>query len=270
MTRSLLIVTILALFGSLVGATPAMAQGEPGTHAGITTSGYGEASGPAESATLEFLIIDEQSFYGGPPQAAPVEATPGAMARETVAPIIDAIEASGLAESVEVVVPVVRELYNQAPLARIEVTVANPDREGLASLVTEVTRAAAGERLLLGYVGARFETSDCATLEREAREAALADAESRAGIQAELLGVELGDVVASSDVAASGLVNPYGGQPTSASNCDPTGSAFSGGQFGPGGTLPSFDLASDTGEVEIYRQLQVTYAIEGSEATPAA
>ncbi len=271
MTRSLLIVMILALCGSLAGATPALAQSDTDASPGITTTGYGEASAPAESASLEFLIIDEQSFYGGPPQAAPVEATPGAIARETVAPITDAIEATGLAESVEVVVPVVRELYNQAPLARIEVTVANPDLDGLANLVTEVTRAAAGDRLLLGYVGARFETSDCATLERGAREAALAEAQTRAGIQAELLGVGLGDVVASVDVdATAGVANLYGAQPTSASNCDPMGSATSGGDFGSGGSLPRFDPTSNSGEVEVYRQVQVTFAIAASEATPAA
>lgn len=271
MTRSLLIVMILALFGSLVGAAPAIAQGEPGVRAGITTTGYGEASAAAESVSMEFVIVDEQAFYGGPPQQAPVEATPGAMARETVAPIVDALEASGAVESVEVVVPMVSLLYAQAPLARIDVTVANPDLAGMTSVVTEVSRAAAGERLLVGYVGARFETSDCATLERGAREAALAEAQTRAGIQAELLGVGLGDVVASVDVdATTGVANLYGAQPTSASNCDPMGSATSGGDFGSGGSLPRFDPTSNSGEVEVYRQVQVTFAIAASEATPAA
>ena len=270
MTRSMLIVTILALFGSLAVGAPAIAQREPDARVGITTTGHGEASGPAESATLEFLIVDEQAFYGGPPQAAPVEATPGAMARETVAPITDVIEASGLAESVEVVVPVVRELYNQSPLVRIEVTVANPDLDALATLVTEVSRAAGGERLLVAYVGARFETSDCATLEREARAAALADAEGRATIQAELLGVGLGTVVASVDVDVTGSAVPYGSPVASGSNCDAVASVDSLGQFTVGATLPRFDPMSDSGEVEIYRQLQVTFAIDGTEATPAA
>lgn len=271
MTRSLLIVTILVLCGSLAGTAPVLAQGDAGIQAGITTTGYGEASAPAESAALEFLIISQDAFYGGSPQAPEVEATPGALARETVGPIADAIEASGAVESVEVVIPLTSDFYSQAPLARIDVTVANPDLDGLTSLVNDVTQAAAGERLLVGYVGAQFETSDCATLERDAREAALADAQSRAGIQAELLGVELGEVVASTDIdAASGLATLYGAQGVSGSNCDPAGLSFPDSGFTSGVMLPRFDPALDSGEVEVYRQLQVTFAIDASEATPTS
>lgn len=271
MTRSFSIVAILTLFASLTLAAPAMAQGEPGVHAGITTIGYGMASAPAESARLEFLIIDQDTFYGGPPLAPEVEATPGAMARKTVAPITDAIEASGAAESVDVVIPVVLEPYSQPSLARIDVTVANPDLDGLTDLVNVVTQAAAGERLLVGYVGAQFEASDCASLERDAREAALSEARSRADIQAELLGVGLGEVVASADLDTSaGAALLYGLPVASASNCDAFGSANSAGQFSPGATLPRFDPTSDSGEVEIHRQLQVTFAIDAGEATPAA
>jgi len=271
MQRSSSIIMILALFGSLVAASPVMAQGDTGVHAGITTLGYGMASAPAESARMEFLIIDQDTLYGGPPLAPQVEATPGAMAREAVAPITDAIDASGAAESVEVVTPVVYEPYSQPSLARIEVTVANPDLEGLTNLVNVATQAAAGERLLVGYVGARFETSDCASLERDARETALAEAGARAEIQADLLEVGLGEVVASVDVDVSGgLGDLYGGQPASASNCDPLGSAIAGGQFGLGVTLPRFDPTVDSGEVEVHRQLRVTFAIDAGEATPAA
>ncbi len=271
MTRSLLIVTILALFGSLAAVAPALAQGDGGIQAGITTTGYGEASAPAESARVEFLIVSQDAFYGGPPQAPEVEATPGAMARETVAPIADATEANDAVESVEVVIPLVTDFYSQAPLARIDVTVANPDLDGLTSLVNDVTQAAAGERLLVGYVGAQFETSDCATLERDSREAALGDARSRAGIQAGLLGVSLGDVIATADLDTSGAAALlYGVEVASASNCDAVGSASSAGQFASGATLPRFDPTSDSGEVEIYRQLRVTFAIEESEATPVS
>ncbi len=269
MTRSLRLVTILMLFGSLALASPAMAQGEPGGHAGITVTGYGMASAPAESANLEFLIVDQDVFFGGPPQAPEVEATPGSMARETVAPIVDAIEASESVESVEVVIPLVSEIYSQAPLARIDVMVANPDLDGLSTLVNDVTQAAAGERLLVGYVGAQFETADCATLERAAREAALADARDRAAIQAELLEVGLGEVVASADLDAAGDVALlYGAQGASASNCDAVGSASAGGQFGPSASLPGFDPTSDSGEVEVHRQLRVTFAIDSAGATP--
>ncbi len=264
MTRSLLIVTILALFGPQALASPALAQ----EAAGITTIGYGMASAPAESATLEFLIIDEQSFYGGPPQAAPVEATPGAMVRETVAPITEVIEGNDAVERVDVSVPLITELYSQAALARIEVSVVEPDLVGLTNLIADVVRAASSERLLIGYVGARFETSDCATLERDAREAALADAQGRAGIQAGLLGFGLGEVVASADLDTSGIAaQVYGPLVAPASNCDAVASASSASQYSPGASLPRFDPTSDSGEVEVHRQVRVTFAIEVSEAT---
>ncbi len=273
MTRSMSIVTILALFGSLTLASlaSAAAQDAPGAGGGVTITGSGMASGPAESASMEFLIVSQDAFYGGPPQAPEVEATPGAMARDTVRPIVDAIEASGAVESIEVVIPLTTEFYSQSPLARIDVTVANPDLDGLTSLVNVVTQAAAGERLLVGYVGGHFETSGCATLERDAREAALADAQFRGGIQAELLGVGLGEVVATADVDTFSVeALTYGAPVAPASNCDAVVSASSVGQFSPGATLPRFDPTSDSGQVEIHRQVQVTFAIDGAESTPAS
>ncbi len=271
MTRSLVIVTILALVGSLAAISPAIAQGDLAVQAGITTTGYGEASAPAASVRLEFLIISQDVFFGGAPQAPQVEDTPGAMAQETVFPIVDAIQDSGMVESVGVVVPLTTEPFSQGPLARIDVVVPNPDLAGLTSLVTGVVQAAAGDRLLVGYVGAQFEASDCAALERDAREAALTDAEDRAGIQADLLGVALGDVVAVVDVdSETSQASFYGARATFANNCDPAGSAIAEGSYGPGATLPRFDPTVDSGAVEVHRQLQVTFVIDASEATPAA
>lgn len=270
MTRSLVIVTIFALVGSLAASSAAAAQGDLIVPAGITTTGYGEASAPADSARVEFLILSEDVFFGGPPLAPQVEATPGAMARDTVAPIVEALEGNDAVESVEVDIPLITELYSQSPLARIEVSVLDPDLEGLSSLVNDATQAAAGERLLVGYVGAQFETSDCATLERAAREAAVADARTRAGIQAELLEVTLGEVVAAADVDLSGLAALVYALPVEpASNCDPVAPASSAGQYSPGASLPRFDPTSDSGEIDVSRQLRVTFAIDASEATPA-
>ncbi len=269
MTRSMSIVTILALFGSLFLASlaPAAAQDPPVAGGGVTVTGYGMASGPAESVQLEFLISDQDTLYGGPPLGPQVEATPGAEARETVGAIEAAIAAYEGVESVEVVVPLFSELFGPASVARIMVTVVAPDRDGLTGLVTAVVQAAAADRLLISYVGAMFETSDCATLEGDARQAAFEDARGQAEVQATALGVTLGAVAGSSDVEASSI--DFGSLGVVGSNCDAVGSASSLGQFSPGATLPRFDPTADSGEVEVYRQVRVTFAIDGAEATPA-
>lgn len=272
MRRSMAIVTVLALAGCVFGATGALAQEGPGQQPGITTTGYGEASAPAESADLEFLLFDE-TYYGGPPPFPEVEATPGAEARETVAPIVEAIETRDSIESVEVVVPLTSGLYGgPPPIARIEVTVSNPDLDMLTSLITGVTQAAASERLLVGHVGAAFATADCQALEREARQAALDDGRSRAEVQASLLGVGLGEVISSTDVdiLSSPGFGLYGSPLAASGGCDPPVSASVSGEFTPGITLPGFDPATHSGEVEVYRQLQITFAIEDSAATPVA
>ena len=272
MRRSMSIVTVLALLGSMLGATAALAQDGPSVQSGITVTGYGEATAPAESANLQLLIINEESFYGGPPQAPQVEATPGAAARSTVAPIVEAIEASESVESVEVVLPLVTDFYGgPAPVARIDVAVSNPDLAMLTGLITGATQAAAEERLLVGRIGASFETSDCQALETEARQSALDDARSRAGIQAGVLGVSLGEVISSVDVDVTGLeLNVYGLPVAPDGSCAPPVSSGNAGAVGPGITLPTFDPTSDSGEVEVYRQVQVTFAIDVAGATPAS
>ena len=270
MKRSFVVVLLFALAATLASPAAVSSQAASEDLAGITVTGYGEASAPAESAAVQFTIVSD-SFYGGPPQAPEVEATPGAEARATVAPIVDALGAVEGVEDVTVAIPMISAPYSPAPVARLEVTVTAPDLDMLTRLVTTATQAAAAERLMVGYVGARFEASDCATLEREARQAALDDARRQAEIQAEVLGVGLGDIVASVDVTAAASTDPYYGLPVpSASGCDPE---IPAGRFGDPAlaiTLPPFDPTRDSGEVEVYRQVQVTFAIAGDTATPAA
>ncbi|HEV2106971.1 MAG TPA: SIMPL domain-containing protein, partial [Thermomicrobiales bacterium] len=129
-------------------------------------------------------------------------------------------------------------------------------------------RAAAEQRLFVGYVGASYEAADCQTLEREARQAAIDDARSRAEIQAALLGVQLGDVIASSDVDPypSQAFGPYGPIPAPSGGCEPQAPPGFGGDVAPAVTLPPFDPTSQSDEVEVYRQLRITFAIEGQGA----
>lgn len=263
MKRSFVVVLMSALVAGLAGPDAVASQFAPGMP-GITTIGYGEATAAAESASMEVIIFDSNSFMG-PPPLPEAEATPGATARGTAGPIADAIAAIEGVENIEIVVPQVANPFGApVPLARITFTVANPDHALLQELVTAAAQAAASDRLSLAHVGARFETSDCASLEREARQAALDDARRQAEAQAEVLSVGLGEVVATSDV--NSLYGPFG----IGSGCGPEAPAESFGDPAMGITLPPLDPTRDSAEIEVYRQVQVTFAIGDGAATPAA
>lgn len=269
MSRSFVVVVIVcfALVGSLFGVPGAFAQNGSGETAGITTTGFGLASGTAVAANLQFLIT-RGDFYGGPPQAPQVEATPGAESRSLMEPIAEAVEGLDGVESVEVIVsPVQTQYYGRFgdAVARLDVRLTEPDLAGLTNLLYDVTGAAAEQRLFVGYVGASYEAADCDTLEREARQAAIADARGRAEIQAELLEVELGDVTGSADIDAySGIqFGPYGTIPGSSGGCNPIAPTGLGGESAPAVTFPPFDPTSQSDEVEVYRQVQITFAIAG-------
>ena len=270
MLRSFIGVAVLcfALVGGLFGVPGAMAQEGSSDETGITTTGYGLSSGTAAAANLQFLI-SAGDFYGGPPQPPQVEATPGAESRALMAPIAEAVEAMDSVESVEVVVSPVQTGFSGRfgdAVARLDIRMTDPDLEGLTSLLYDVTGAAAQQRLFIAYVGASYEAEDCDTLEREARQAAIEDARGRAEIQAELLDVELGEVIGSADVDAySGIqFGPYGTIPGPVGGCNPQAPTGFGGESAPAVTFPPFDPTSQSDEVEVYRQIQITFAIAGA------
>src|SRR5262249_14107219 len=94
-----------------------------------------------------------------------------------------------------------------------------------------------------------------------AREAAIADARARAAVQADLLKVRLGDVIASSDVpAATATTLNYFGVAVPLNGCAPV--APSVALNGPGltVTVAAFDPTADP-EVEVYSQINLTFAI---------
>jgi len=268
MTRSRLIVTFLTLV-ALFGVSPALAQQSTQANT-ITSTGYGEASAPAAAADIQIVISNQETLYGGPSLPPQVEATPGAEAQASVAPVADALSGAGV-ETVAIVIPPYRDPYGGPPaVARIDVTVTSPDLAMLTSLVTTAVQAAAGERLVVTYVGVRYTAGDCHALEQAAREAALEDARGKAGIQAGLLGADLGEVIATRDVIATPSFESiiYGAVPAAQSNCDaavpPVSSTVTSVTF------PRFDPTADSGEVEVYRTVEVTFGMTGSGATPAS
>lgn len=244
-----------------VGASPA----------GITVVGYGEASAPAETATLQILVSDVN--FGGPVVPRP-NAVPGEAERESVGPLVEALVTAGIAEDdiAIVVSPVLNQFYGPGGpgVARVDVVVDEPTRERIDELVSAAVVGAAEENLVIGQVGVGYGVADCAALDREARQAAFADAEDRADLQAEVMGLTRGDVVGSSDVpAGSASFDPYLGLASSSQRaCAPPTQELA---IGASVSLPSYDPTGDP-EVSVYAQVAVTFALDGpsAEATPTA
>jgi uncharacterized protein YggE len=252
------VVVGLVLLGLLV-ATTRMATAQEPTSGGVTTVGVGEASAPADTAHLQIVIATGDAFMM--PEEAEVDASPAAAEEEDfatqLAPIVDAIVDQGIERSVAAVVvsPTGDEPFGpgRPSAGRIDVTVADPTRDGLDALLKAVASAADERGLFVDQVGAAYEVDDCAAIEREAREAAIADARARAEVQAELLGVRIGPVTASVDAPHAGL---FGG----------AGCGFEGGGtyisegYGVPVTLPTYDPGAEP-EVEVYVLITLTFAI---------
>jgi len=238
---------------------------------GITVVGYGEASAPAETAELQILVSEVN--FGGPVAPRP-DAVPGEAERESVGPLVEALVGAGIAEDdISVVVsPVLNQFFGPGGpgIARVDVVVDEPTRERIDELLSLAVVGAAEENLLVGQVGAGYGVADCAALDREAREAAFADAEDRADLQAEVMGLTRGDAIGSSDVPAGiASFDPYFDLTSSSQRaCAPATPEL---VIGASVSLPSYDPTGDP-EVSVYAQVAVTFAIDGTntEATPTA
>lgn len=256
MGRKSMVTLVLTFFlGSAVWAAPiTSAQDVPSAATGVTVIGYGEASAPAETATL-LLSINETEYQG--PQSVQPGATPGAEEREIVAPAVASLVDAGVAEDdIDVITgPSVANTagFSGPAIAILRITLDAPTMEGLNGLIDAASVGAAEENLIVGGVGATYGVEDCDALDRQAREAAVADARDRADVQAELLEVTLGDVTGSNDLP-TGYYGPGGG----VNGCSPV-STF-------GFPFESFNYSSfdPTAEpvVEIYAQVQLSFSIE--------
>lgn len=256
MGRTSTMTLVLAfLFGSCLLAAPAAASQEiaAGT-TGVSVIGYGEASAPAESATL--LLSLNEANYGGPPSPEP-GATPGTEEREKTAPVVASLVDAGVSEDdIEVITgPSIANSgsFSGPTTAVLRIALDDaPTLDWINGLIDAAGVGAADESLLVGGVVALYEVDDCDALDREAREAAIEDARARADVQAELLGVTLGDITGSSDLP-SGFYGPA----TESSGCAPLSTFGSPFDFF---SYRSFDPTAEP-VVEIYAQVQLTFAI---------
>ena len=270
--QALLLAGALALTGAAAPLGEADAQDaaqEPAR--GITVIGYGLASAPAETAELQ-MIASQTDF--GPPRAPDPGATPGAEEREAIGPMVDSLIDAGVPEDdIEVVIsPVIGNFYGPGGpgIARVDVNLPNPTTERITELINAGTVGAAEEDLVVELIGVGYGVADCAPLQRQSRAAALTDAQTRAGLQADLMGLNIGGPIAASDVPldyAQSLSAYYGATTPTDVACSPPAPAPTSGSPV---SVPPFDPTGGA-EVTVYSQVAVTYEIvAGTGATPAA
>lgn len=232
----------------------------------IEVVGYGVAKGPAERAILQMLIVRDQPFAESAQPTQAVSGTSGTTtptagsSRGSMTPVIDALLIAGVAEEQIQVVSSPSLIAactnsNRCSSTRIDVTVEQPTREFLNSVVNAVGQEVAQAGMTLHDVGVGYTVADCSALTRQARELATNDAKTRASQQAEVLGVTLGQLLVSSELAPD--------LPRDATGCPalPSGYADSWWTTGSSGlTVPSFDPAA-LPEAAVTVQVALAYAI---------
>lgn len=276
------LLTLAALGGRAEGAQ-GKAQDEGGQAAAgtqersITTVGYGQASVPAETVAMQF-VVSTQEAYGSPfPRLSPND-TLGDAERAAAEPIVQAIVDAGVPEdAIEVLTsPALGSGFGPQGgrgIYRLDFTVEGPDLtlERLNGIVNAAGQATAVEGQILGFVGARYLVADCGPVRLASREAANEDAMARAEEQAALIGVGLGEELRSVDgVAAAGSsdFSPYAGVlPTGVGGCDPATDPSVSFGVGASVSVPAFDPVAPA-EVAVYTEVAVTYAVDEDAAPP--
>ena len=247
------------------GASSRTADARPS----LVAVGYGEASAPAEIATLQLLIgpssfNDTMIISRSSPAGEPGASEPGAAEREAVEPIVQALRGAGVAaDDLDVVVsPAIGGGYYGPPGAeygvRLDVTLRQPTLEGMNELVNAAGAAAMENGLGLAQVGAGYTVADCAALVRQARERAIADCRATARQQADLLGTPLGALLLASDVPPT----TDGNAASPADRCaDPTAAPSPSSPWEISRlTVPAFNPTSPA-EATVRVQVSLTFAL---------
>jgi uncharacterized protein YggE len=238
----------------------------------IEVVGYGTASGPADGATLQLLVVRDVP-YGEESQPTPSSgsgvSSGSSQGRGSLAPLVDAIMGEGVDEAnVHVLTSPslisVCDNYSRCSSSRIDVTVAQPTLDQLNAIVDAVGKEAVSSGMTIQDVGVGYTAADCSPLTRKAREAATADAKKRAAEQAEVLGVGLGKLLVSSEEAPT--------DPRDASGCTipKTGYGDSWWTAGSAGlSVPSFDPSAPP-QATVTVQIALAYAINEEATTTSA
>jgi len=286
--RTFPLAAALVLLGVLAPAGGA-AQPSDGLEPSLIVTGVGEAAEPAAGATLQF-VVGAGAYYGipefgegvateeapgpsGPAPAGPYG--PPSLDEAALTPIVEALEAARVArEDIAVIIPVGGEFFGPfgPGTGQVLAEVRQPSREALGALVEAANAAALQAGLAMLYVGARYTADDCAALQQLAREAAVADARTRADGLVRALGIALGELIQVREApfggswVPEGVAAPIGLQGADA--CAPVSPAGTG-EYGPVGSSPPFDPAT-AGEVRTIVQVELTFALAAVAGTPAA
>lgn len=197
------------------GGTVYLAEIQPSTGGGasvpsLAVVGYGSASAPAEYATIQFLFSNQENFYGGPINNSgsgdDSGATPEPVEEQASTPIVDAMVAAGAPE--DGVSLVVSQSFTSSRYGppdalwfRLDIVLPAPELEVVTAIVNAAGRAGAADGFRMVQSGVAYGVADCSPLRSAAWENAVADARARAVTQADLLGVEIGDLLVSNETA---------------------------------------------------------------------
>lgn len=237
----------------------------------LIATGFGRAAAPAETATVQLVIVPSGEQFANPGFRPTPEASPEAEEEETgiAAPVIDAIMAAGFNR--QAINVVVSPVYGNASFYgggvstgfRIDVLVVDPRTEQLDALLTTAYNAASTNGLYVTAQGVLYNVNDCASLAQAARTAAIADAQSQAEQQAIALDAELGDLVEVSDaqsgsteLASCAAVVPRTDQPPPT---DPYGLRLGNGML----DAPSYNPVQTPEAVAEFR-VELTYLLAGT------
>lgn len=253
-------VAILALIAGLiwrpagVSATASTApagqfQIVPADQPSVVVQGNGMAAAPADSAQMQ-ILVRAGDMAASPDMGKEGVVGPPTVTTEQVQPVVDAIVAGGMpAEAVEVVVsPGFGGMFGPGT-AQVLVTFTADQLGLMTDVATAATTAVQDAGLFFDSVNASYAVADCAPLLREARQAAVDDARTRAEALAEALGLTLGSIV---------LANEVPNYAAPLSGCTPPSPGMD--VSGKGTYLPAFD-PSLPAEVQVYTQLNLAYAI---------
>lgn len=232
----------------------------------IVVNGYGQASAPADSASIQLLVQNMSGGYGGSGRdyGTPGPGIAGSVQVAAAVPIVDALVSAGVArDDIDVVASpsfssgACYAQNCQGPF-RIDITVDQPSLDRVTKVINQAAQAANDNELRVTDVGASYTMADCSTLERQARQTAIQDAQKEAAQQAQLLHVRLNTMVEVSDASDDA------GTSSSSSCSGPVNATTSGSSSQSRSTnamtVPDFDPKTPTNAVAEVT-VKLTYSI---------
>jgi uncharacterized protein YggE len=263
---------VAAIFpiGGGVGGDNVPAIQADSTAIGITGTGYGKATAPADTAVLQFALSAWPKGFGPVAILCASGCTPrptsavgigDLFAEETLRTVIDAVAtAGGDRDSIKIDVT---EQTLPHMLPQSQPTYSEPKVNGTLSVtVREIENVAAVAQAGLDAVAAlteidaqldmislAYQVTDCATLRHAAGQAAAEDAAENARDTAALLGLNVGAIV-----GASNYMNQTGYQQPAETDCSASGGSIA--------VTPGGGLTAPPGDVEVSAQISVTYAVQ--------